>query len=942
MKHKLYKHITRITAIFLAFILCFADVVPVLADTQKEKEEIAEEDVVSISTVEEFLNFVDECKVDIYSVGKVVELTTDLDLSGVDFSGIAYFNGTFQGNGHIINGLKIQDKGSHLGFFRYIGELGIVSDLKVYGTVTPEGTQTEIGGIAGVNYGVIKNSSFSGSICGIESVGAIVGLNKSSGQVLNCNSNAVVVATDNTGGIVGVNEGIVDGCTSRSQINIDELETVLDLGGIDIGTMNLTQNVVNRNNMGGIAGSSTGIIRDCKNYGIIGFAHTGYNVGGIAGTQSGVIIGCQNEGKVLGRKDVGGIVGQAEPYIASEYLSEQIDQTESDLKRMERTLNGLSSSIEKTSADTEKYMSALNAQTESIKNRTEQLSNSVSQNNQNTQQYTENINQAMSRIEEIKNKDGELTQEDIDEIQKNMDIVNENMQKIQNSSSSSTGAMQDYASELTNELKSGETQENLDGLTNTIKSGASEISNSIEKLSAQMETLTGHLEDYTATLRGEEDIIVDISSIKTAAELDGVISECINHGTVEGDLNVGGIAGTMNIEYGDDPEENLSISEDVDVAVRSEINDVLISCENYGKVNGKKNYIGSVVGLQEFGFVYECEGYGPVKVSAGNYVGGIAGASNGRIEKCYSMTDLIGIDYIGGIAGEGSIVVDCLSAAKIDSNGEYLGGVLGSLKEDGSITRNYFVKDEYDAVDNISYVGGAEPISYADLAQQEDLPKGFTEVCITYEVEGEVISEEMISYGSSLSEEDFPTLENRDGYYVVWPKEEVYTNICNNLTITAEYVPWMQSIASLEISENGKTLFIAVADFYEETELRLSDVTTAPDLEEGYTLCYAYDWEIVSEEEKVFEVVEGHFFKPDVEGTIQIWYEKDGVWIQASYEEDGSYLVAELPYGAAFSVVEAPADNQALYKTIGAAVLVFLLVILIVIIHNKRRKKVKK
>ena len=943
MKHKFHELTKRMTAIFLLFVLCFVDVVPVLAEKNmentEEQAEVAEEKQITISNVEDFLNFANACKLDIYSAGKVVELTADLDLSGVDFAGIAYFNGIFNGNGHTINGLKIQEKGSNVGLFRYIGELAVVSDIKVYGSVLPTGTQKQIGGIAGVNYGIISNCSFGGSVCGVESVGGIVGLNKSAGQVLGCTTSAIVMATDNTGGIVGINEGIVEGCTSKSQINIEELETFLDLGGIDIGTMNFTQNVITRNNMGGIAGSSSGIIMDCKNYGTIGYAHTGYNVGGIAGTQDGMIIGSVNEGKVYGRKDVGGIVGQAAPYIASEYLSEQIDQTEEDIKRMERTLNGLSSSIENTSADTEKYLNALNTQFDSIKSRTDQMSNSLSQNNQQTQQYTDNINQAMERIEEIQNKEGELTQEDLDEIQKNMDIVTENMEKLGNVSNSSSGTMQDYVDDLSSELNSEEMQGNLTGLTDSIKTGTNQISNSIDKLSTQMNTLTGHLEDYTATLRGEEEVIVDVSSIKTAAELDGVISECINRGIVDGDLNVGGIAGTMNIEYGDDPEENLSVSEDVDVAVRSEVNDVLISCENYGKVNGKKNYIGSVVGLQEFGLVYDCEGYGPVKASAGSYVGGIAGVSNGHIEKCYSMTDLIGTDYIGGIAGEGTTIVECISAAKIESEGEYLGGVLGSLKEDGSIEHNYFVKDDYDAVDDISYVGGAEPIAYEALALKVELPKGFTEVCITYEVEGEVISEEMVPYGSSLTEEDFPQLETREDAYVVWPEETVYTNICNNLTIPAEYVRWTQSIASEEVSSDGKPIFIAVADYYEGTEVLLSNVTKAMSLEEEWQLCYAYDWEIVSEKEKTFEKVEGHFYKADVEGTLQIWYEKEDGWVLAECVEDGSYLVAELPYGAAFSVVEVPVDNTSLYLTIVAVVVALLLVISFVIVHNKRKRK---
>ena len=67
---------------------------------------------------------------------------------------------------------------------------------------------------------------------------------------------------------------------------------------------------------GGIAGLSTGIIQLCTNNGSIGYEHVGYNAGGIVGRQSGYVYSCENKGLVCGRKDVGGIAGQTEPYVA--------------------------------------------------------------------------------------------------------------------------------------------------------------------------------------------------------------------------------------------------------------------------------------------------------------------------------------------------------------------------------------------------------------------------------------------------------------------------------------------------------------------------------------------------------------------------------------------------------------------------------------------------
>ena len=159
----------KILVFFLLITLCFCEVSTVYADNDNNASDIVEidkENLIEISTTEEFLAFAKACKLDIYSLGKVVELKADINISGHEFEGISYFNGTFHGNGYAIRGMNLKEKGSQQGLFRYIGELGIVADLNVYGVVSPEGSQEEIGGIAGVNYGTIKNCTFTGAVSG--------------------------------------------------------------------------------------------------------------------------------------------------------------------------------------------------------------------------------------------------------------------------------------------------------------------------------------------------------------------------------------------------------------------------------------------------------------------------------------------------------------------------------------------------------------------------------------------------------------------------------------------------------------------------------------------------------------------------------------------------------------------------------------------------------
>ena len=56
-------------------------------------------------------------------------------------------------------------------------------------------------------------------------------------------------------------------------------------------------------------------MQSCTNVGTVGVPHTGYNTGGIVGRQSGYLAAAENRGDVRGRKDIGGIAGQAEPDI---------------------------------------------------------------------------------------------------------------------------------------------------------------------------------------------------------------------------------------------------------------------------------------------------------------------------------------------------------------------------------------------------------------------------------------------------------------------------------------------------------------------------------------------------------------------------------------------------------------------------------------------------
>lgn len=302
---------------------------------------------ITISTVKEFREFAQNCALDTWSQGRTVRLTVDLNLSGQSFTPIPTFGGTFLGGGHTISGLRITAAGSNMGLFRYLQRGAVVQDLHVAGRVLPEGSGVNVGGIVGVNEGAVRNCTFQGTSGGEDSVGGIAGLNGETGEIAGCSVTGAVSGKNGTGGVVGRNLGQLIKCTNAASVNtatpdwntgVDPM-TVVDM--VETAADNEEEHGLldNHDDTGGIAGFSSGVIQSCANAGDIGYPHVGYNVGGVAGRQTGYTAGCVNSGTVHGRKDVGGIVGQAEPYIALAPGSSSLDRLRTELDTLDRLID---------------------------------------------------------------------------------------------------------------------------------------------------------------------------------------------------------------------------------------------------------------------------------------------------------------------------------------------------------------------------------------------------------------------------------------------------------------------------------------------------------------------------------------------------------------------------------------------------------------------------
>lgn len=373
----------RITSYILLIIMLMTVILPIVS---------ADDNTVIVSSADDLILLARNCTLDTWSQGKKIVLADDIDLKGKDFKAIPTFGGTFEGNGHKISGYSFSDSGSNIGFFRYIQDGGRVNDLHVSGSVQPGGSKNFIGGIAGSNSGIISGCEFEGTVSGGSTVGGIAGVNNENGQILYSTSSTAVTGEKLAGGVAGKNEGLIQNCSNSGNVNNSEYTKKNDLSNIDVDINSALENVETKKtedkgeesllpsytDTGGIVGFTDGVIQGCKNYGNVGYQHMGYNVGGIAGRQSGYIIGCENHGSVFGRKDVGGIVGQAEPYILLDVTESALKNLDSELDKLQNMVNNFTNDADMTNNDVSAQLKKLSGSTGSARDNAKEMMDSLS------------------------------------------------------------------------------------------------------------------------------------------------------------------------------------------------------------------------------------------------------------------------------------------------------------------------------------------------------------------------------------------------------------------------------------------------------------------------------------------------------------------------------------------------------------------------------------
>ncbi|MDD6319939.1 MAG: hypothetical protein PUA63_03640 [Oscillospiraceae bacterium] len=1044
------KIIRKILPAFLGLSLLFA-MLPLTALAEGEEDLVP---TIHISDAEDLEQLAENCRLDSWSRGRIVVLDCDIDLRTSSFSGIPTFGGTFEGQGHTIQNIKLEQDGSVQGFFRYIQEGAVVRNLTLSGQISPAGTRADAGGFAGINAGTIENCTFRGIVSGSTRVGGFAGDNTVTGVITGCASNGSIYGNHFVGGVAGQNDGVITNCTNDSTINTTVSQNEVDLGDLTLDDLLNTENASDTTDIGGIAGASAGVIRACVNRGAVGYQHIGYNVGGIAGSQTGYIEGCVNYGTVHARKEAGGIVGQMEPSSILQY-------TPDTLQILDGQLDTLQTLVDRTCSDAAACSSEVTSQINDLKNRVDEarkavdtlITNAANGITEGTSTVTitdltqltgasgssgsisgsgeaessqdasletglvpgkpliplptpkpEETEQPEQTTEPTETQEPAQTQEPAEEPTPEPEPAEQSGAEETVTPTEEAGAdagtdvsrageaqqrpkrslpalRTDYEANQSAEGEfeiSGDAQHNANGqidsqltievpsveLTNrdaisaarnSLNGSMASIVDSVGSLNSSsgsytqaliqdIQDITKQLNKIANTLVGasqdsQDDVFEDISDEDTEGDTEGKVFNCINEGSVQADINAGGITGAMARENDLDPEDDIQVkgSDSLNFTYKRRV--VVRDCINNGEVTAKKQCMGGIVGLMDMGTVLACTSYADMDSESADYVGGIAGRSKAVIRQCAVKAKLSGADYVGGIAGSGATVTDCRSLVLTDGN-EKVGAVLGGTEsgendlasQSETISGNCFLGSEMGGIDGISYAGQAEPLDYETwktVTENDGLPETFRTFTLRFVTDEETVAAFTLDYDAAFDRANEPEVPQVSGCTGAWEEYESDA-VRFDQTVKAVYTRQSNVLESTDRREDGRAVVLIEGNFGPQDAVTLTLMEDGPD-------GAAETWQLALPGDGT-EPHTVHYLPAETKNSPTILVlGADGNWREVPTGEDGSYLVFNLNAGET-TFAEQPSAGIPLPLLIGGLAAALLLCIFAVVSHRKKKR----
>jgi len=860
---------------------------------------------------------------------------------------------------------------THSGLALLVGtNYGLINNCRVSGNVSGG---KMVGSIAGINKetGVITGCTASGSVYGDHLIGGIVGENL--GSLSDCRNHCDVntIAMDNSINLSSIN---VDK-TLTDILTTENAASVTDIGGITGSNSGTVRACVNDGfvgyqhvgyNIGGIAGSQTGYIEGCINYGVLNGRK---DIGGIAG-QMEPSSELEFEEDMLQKLDaefdklhdqltkldqdaasssnnLGGQISQLLNSVegAQWAIDTILSQAGEDFSSFsELTDLGTLSSPRPISLDFLDRLPTPSLTPSATPSGEEPTPSATPTGTPDAAEPTPTATPADDQDDEepafpwktpegLPLPTGDLNWEDFypdidrDEVEKS---INDMQQHVYEDAS---GLLQDMQQTVQAQAalvgsRFSTAHVMLSGSFSSIISDTrtlnSLLSGENQVLLDDFQAIVDELNVITDLITNPDtvdpdDILEDVSDQDQLTDITGKVMNSVNKGTINGDLNVGGIAGSLSRENNLDPENDMNLDQyDSTLNFRYKERIVIRQCENLGKVIGKKDCIGGIAGEMMLGSILECTNSGSLS-SDGSKIGGIAGFCASTIRKSSAKCSLSGTDKIGGIAGEGTTISDCRSMVEIRHGENYLGSIAGSAASLEDVSECYFVEGCPAGIDGISYTGKAQPLGYQEFMLLPDLPDCFQNIYLTFEADESPVATVTLAYGGSFDPARLPQVPPKEGYIGAWADFDM-ADITFDQTIEAVYTEYITTIES-NLKNDVHPILLAEGIFTPDDTLSISGINAYPDDAKTTAECYRVHLNSSSDETFTFR-----FLIPQEMENPQLEILRDQTWAALDAQKDGSYYVFTLTdKNFVFSCVDRPRS----FSTGTIAVLLILLAVLL-------------
>ena len=806
-----------------------------------------------------------------------LEVKLNVDL---DFSNhlkvIPYFNGTFDGNNHSLTNININSTQINDGVFRITGNKSNIKNINI--KLNANHNNNRFGFIA-YNQGLVSNLNVDGNIIALNEAGIIVGYNSTKGKIEDCSTSGLINGKEYVGGICGKNYGIINNCYNNATVNIDVRKDDFDISTLTIEDIANGEKTTIVTDYGGICGTNFGTINNCVNKATIGHEHYGYNVGGIAGSQSGYISDCINNGLVYGRKEVGGIVGQLEPSMSLIFQEDY-------LQKMSREIKDLNNETKKI---IDKLIDTKDTNTDYIG------------------RIIDNSNEMTDAIEIL--------------------LLNEKgSEEYNNAQASLTSSTRDVLSTASNLV---DYYKNNEGIYDSLYN----ISNQFENFGETCVTFTG-------SLNNEKDMYKDVSNKDNPNDKTGKIFNCFNQNTIDGDINVGRIVGSIAIENDLDPEDDFDIIGAKSFDVSYQIKAIIDKCTNFSPVIVKRNNAGGICGYESLGAIKNCINYGFLDNEECDYIGGIAGKASSYLNNNYSKCFISGSDYVGGIAGsaiKGDSNGSLSQILKFESSGGSIFGNYGNIENEivekaVDITNNWYVYDDLAAIDGISYSKKAYKITYEDLLNKK-LEENLLKVNVIFMDDNNIIFKKTLNYDETMNENDVPDEIIKDDEYRIWDNydNKLLKNIKKDILFTCSYTDVYPSISS---DEEPLAHVVVNGEFSLNDSINIESIDEKPISNANVYTTYKINLNLTKNSKiNSFNVYTNDYKK------YNIYVKNNDTWEKIPYIEDGRYASINMNDIECISIVKVVDLNLII---ILISIIILALVLLFLLIKKKKIFKLKR